>query len=360
MTVQSGVRGPHRLAALAAAACAALAWAAPAAADSTEPPSTAQTWSVQPATEEGADGRVAWEYEVEPGESVDDFAQVNNFGEEPLTFRVYSHDAINAPGGAFTLQPADVEPAEVGAWVGLQAEVEVEPGESAVVPFTLTVPDDASPGDHAGGIVASVMSEAVDAEGQQVVVDNRVGARIYLRVTGPIEPALTVTGLDVGYERSWTPFSTGTATVTYQVENTGNVRLSGEQSLTTHGPFGLGERTVVMEELPEILPGQSVTVSTTIEDVAPLFRVIAEVAVNPRVPATVPEADLVPTVQTTASRGEWAVPWTELILVGLLAFWAWWSWLRRRRQKRRMAAMMKEAVTKAREDARREAMQETP
>lgn len=76
---------------------------------------TAQTWSVQPATDDGADGRASWDFELEPGESVDDIAQVNNFGDQPLTFRVYSHDAINAPEGAFTLQPADVAPA-AGCW----------------------------------------------------------------------------------------------------------------------------------------------------------------------------------------------------------------------------------------------------
>lgn len=358
MTGHPETRGRRLLAGLAVAVVTMLAGAVmtPAAAD-TE--SATQTWSVQPATEEGADGRAAWEYEVEPGEVVEDHAQVNNFGEQALMFRVYSHDAINAPGGAFTLQPADVEPAEVGAWIGLQTEVTIEPGASAVIPFTLTVPDDATPGDHAGGIVASVLSEGVDADGQQVVVDNRVGARIYLRVTGPVEPGLTVTGLEVGYERSWIPFTTGTAIVTYEVQNTGNVRLFGEQSVVGHGPFGLGQQRLVLEDLPEILPGQSVSVSTTIEGAAPLFRVVADVAVNPRVPATVPGADLVPVVQATASTGTWAVPWTELIIVALLLLWGLLSWRRRRREKRRTAAMLKEAVAKAREEGRREAKQET-
>src|SRR5690625_3278675 len=108
---------------------------------------TAQTWSVQPADDEGADDRPSWDYELEPGETVEDVAQVNNFGTEPVTFRVYSHDAINAPDGGFTLQPSDVEPVDVGAWIGLDEEVTVEPGDGALVPFTLSVPEDAMHGE---------------------------------------------------------------------------------------------------------------------------------------------------------------------------------------------------------------------
>src|SRR5699024_81071 len=250
-------------------------------------------------------------------------------------------------------------PTDVGAWIGLDEEVTVEPGDGALVPFTLSVPEDAMPGDHAGGIVASVTTETTDAEGQRVLVDNRVGSRVYLRVAGAIDPVLAVTGMDVQFERSWIPFSTGTASVTYDIENVGNVRLSGEQTLTGHGLFGLGEQTVTLDGVDEVLPGDSVTVSTQVEDIAPLFRLTQEAAVNPQPPET-GSADVIPAVQATAAVGVWAVPWPEVIIVGLLILGVAWSLWRRRRRKQQAATMMDDALAKAREEVRQELQNETP
>jgi hypothetical protein len=316
---------------------------------------SAQTWSVQPATSDGADGRASWEFDLAPGESVDDFAQVNNFGDQPLTFRVYSQDATNTPGGAFTLQPADVEPVEVGAWIGLSEQVTVAPGEHAIVPFTITVPADATPGDHAGGIVASILTQGVDTEGQQVIVDNRVGSRVYLRVAGALAPQLQIVRLEATYDRSWVPFSAGDVTATFQVRNTGNVRLAGEQTVTGQGLFGLGKHTMTLGDLPEILPGESVVVTVQIEDVAPLLRVTEQVTVHPRPPQT---AEVTP-AQATATVSVWAMPWSELGILVLLGLGGWWAWWQRRRRQRRTAAMLEEAVAKAREEARRELQQKS-
>lgn len=310
------------------------------------------TWSVQPAGEDGADGRSEWDLEVEPGQTVEDAAQLNNFSDEEVTFRLYSHDAINSPDGGFTLQPADAEPVGVGAWVGLDEQVTVEPGESATVPFSLTVPQDATPGDHAGGIVASVTSETTDAQGQRVLVDNRVGSRIYLRVAGDINPALEVTNLNVAYERSWIPFTTGAATVSYEVRNAGNVRLSGEQSISGHGVFGLGDHTLTLDPVDEILPGESVTVSQQVDGVLPLFRVTEEVLVTPEAPQT--SATVLPVVQAEESGQAWALPWAELIILAALVLLVAWSRWRRKRAKKENAKQVDEAVAKAREEVRKE------
>ncbi|HLS24945.1 MAG TPA: DUF916 domain-containing protein [Beutenbergiaceae bacterium] len=310
------------------------------------------TWSVQPADEDGGDGRPHWEFELEPGQTVEDVAQVNNFSSEELTFRVYSHDAVNTADGGFTLQPADAEPVGVGAWVGLDEEVTIEAGESAAVPFSLTVPADATPGDHAGGLVASLTSETTDAQGQRVRVDNRVGSRIYLRVAGAVQPTVEVTDLAVSYERSWIPFSTGSATITYEVHNAGNIRLGAEQAIDGHGVFGLGEHAAAPEPLDEILPGGSVAITEHVGGIPPLFRLTEEVVVTPVVPQT--SADVLPVVQAAQSAQAWAIPWVELVILAALLFLLFWSWRRRRRAKAENARQIDEAVARAREEVRKE------
>lgn len=342
----------RRVAAAAAGAVAGLMLtASPAAAqdDQEDRSGQAQTWSVQPAGEDGADGRASFDYQGPAGGSIDDYVQVNNFSEQPLTLRVYSQDAVNTGDGGYTLLPGDQPPADVGAWVGLQEQVTVPARDSVAVPFTLTIPANATPGDHPGGIVAALFTEATDEDGNPVLVDHRVGVRIYLRVTGELTPRLEITNLEASYAAPTVPFTAGEVTVTYTVTNTGNLRLQAGQQLTVRGPFGLAARTVTLERLPEILPGESVTTTATIDQVPPLL-LTGELAVQPVPPlAGDPTGDPARAETTT-----WALPWRELLALVLVGLAVWWTWWRRRLRARRTKALIAEAAA----DARREALQE--
>lgn len=89
-----------------------------------------------------------------------------------------------------------------------------------MVPFTITVPRAATPGDHPAGIAASVVSGA-----GTVQVESRVGFRVLLRASGDLHPALSADRVTARYERSWNPLRSGTVHVIYAVANTGNVRI---------------------------------------------------------------------------------------------------------------------------------------
>ena len=72
------------------------------------------------------------------------------------TSAIYSTDALNGDGGGFELLPGDQAPTDVGSWVQVaQENLTVPPGMEITLPITITVPPDARPGDHVGGIVAS-------------------------------------------------------------------------------------------------------------------------------------------------------------------------------------------------------------
>lgn len=345
------------LAATAAAAACLLTVAGPVAAQDNngqgqgEPGENAQTWSVQPAGEDGADGRASFDYTAEPAGSITDHAQVNNFSTQPLTLRVYSQDAVNTPTGGYTLLPGDQPPADVGAWIGLDQTVTVPAGDTVVVPFTLTVPDNATPGDHPGGIVTSLTTNATDEQGNPVLVDHRVGARVHLRVNGQLNPALAVSDLHAGYHRTLAPLASGTLTLTYTVTNTGNVRLAGDQQLAVRGLFGLDTRTVPLPDLPEILPGQSITTTTEISAM-PLLRLSGDLHIQPQPPPHYTNDP--PAAPASAQTTTWAIPWPELALLALLGSAVWGSLWRRRRRNRREAARLAAAVATAREQALQE------
>lgn len=310
-------------------------------------PAAPQTWSVAPSSRTGPDGRAAFTYKLDPGATLTDYAAVSNYSAAPITVDLYASDAFTTDQGGFDLLPAERQPVDVGTWVTFDAAFRrlVIPSKSRIdVPFQVTVPRNATPGDHAGGIVASVAAGAETAEGNRVRVDRRAGARVYLRVTGTLAPAFAVERLDAGYAGTLNPARGGTVTATYRIRNTGNVRLTGRPELTVSGLFGLGRRTAATEQLPEILPGGEITTTVRAGGVWPLVRLSADLQLVPE-PINAPGADA-PT--TTDHTSLWALPWPQLAVIVLAAALVWLAVLRRRAHHR--------ALETARAAGRAEAM----
>jgi hypothetical protein len=225
-----------------------------------------------------------------------DHVGVSNLGDMPLTLRLYATDAFTTSDGGFALLTVDQLPTGVGSWVETAApEFTIQPGTRLDIPIRFTVPADAEPGDHVGGIVASLESRGSDGEGNDVVVERRVGTRIYVRVEGDVRAALRLDQVEASYDAGWNPVA-GTLTVRFSVTNTGNVRLAAGQDVRASGPFGMWTRDLVLDDLPEILPGGTVTATTTFTEAPPLIDLAATVRLEPYatgsgVTASVPPVD---------------------------------------------------------------------
>lgn len=310
---------------------------------------SAVTWGVAPSSPDGPNGRPAFTYKLDPGATLTDYVAVTNHSTRPLTLNLYASDAFTTRDGGFDLLAGGQQPTDVGAWVRFTQRSVTIPSTSRLnVPFTLAVPENATPGDHAGGVVASLATSAADAQGNQVAVDHRVGARIYLRVTGELQPALTVENLRVRHTGSLNPLVGGTLTATVTVRNTGNVRLTGRPTLDVAGPLGLGRRSVEAGDLPEILPGGEVTTTVRMTGAAPLFRLTTKLTISP---AAVGDQVLDPPPQgDTTQVTVWAVPWLQLALLVPFSLAVWLLIVARRRRLRGMA----QAVAAAREQGRME------
>ncbi|MFG1885824.1 WxL protein peptidoglycan domain-containing protein [Micromonospora sp. NPDC049102] len=315
---------------------------------------SAVTWGVSPSSAKGPNGRPAFTYKLDPGATLTDYVAVTNHSSRPLTLNLYASDAFTTAQGGFDLLAGGQKPTDVGAWVRFTGATVTIPSTSRLdIPFTLTVPNNATPGDHAGGIVASLAATAADAQGNQVAVDHRVGARIYLRVSGELRPALAVEDLRVRHTGSLNPLAGGTLTATFTVRNTGNVRLTGQPALAASGPFGLGRRSTDGAALAEILPGGELTTTVRMTGVPPLFQLTASAAVAP---AAVGDQVLDPQPHSrTARTTVWAMPWPQMGLLVLLALVGWALIAARRRRARQIAR----TVAAAREEGRSESSRET-
>ncbi|MFI1394967.1 WxL protein peptidoglycan domain-containing protein [Streptomyces sp. NPDC020681] len=290
------------------------------------------TFGVQPSSAKKADARPHFSYGATPGAVVKDHIAVFNYAKEPLTLRVYAGDAFTTADGGFDLFAAKHKSTDVGSWVKLGKNVLSVPGRShVIVPFTLSVPAGATPGDHTGGIVASLSAVRTDKKGSKVAVDQRVGARIYLRVAGDLKARLAVEDLNTSYHGTANPFGTGSATITYTVRNTGNVRLAAHQVVRVRDLFGGGAKVSGVRDLTELLPGDAVKVTATATGVLPAMRDTTTVLVDPKPVRGDIKHRVLPRV--TLVQDFWAVPWVLLAVVLLACAALTWRIVRRRRRR---------------------------
>ena len=269
------------------------------------------TFGIRPATATGADTtRTFLSYTKAGGGTLTDRVFVTNYSKAPLTLAVYAADAYNNPDGGYAVLVRDRPSQDVGAWVALAARtVTVAAGRGVVVPFSLRVPANAAAGDHAGGIVVALRRPQL-VKGTRVLVEERVGVRVYLRVPGDLRPALQVENFSSRYGGTLNPLG-GDVDVEYDVVNAGNVRLSATQSATLDVPL-LGTRSGQMSPLRDLLPGGRAHVRVTLADVPPLGPLSTRVSVDPIASAGAPDPGLASVVRSATS---WGLFWLVLLLV---------------------------------------------
>lgn len=300
-----------------------------------------------PANAEGPDDRSRFSYEVEPGQTVDDHYVVHNIGTTEQKVTVFGQDAYNTNDGAYALRDTGETPVDAGSWVTFDGassvEMALEPDEQRVLAFSVRVPADATPGDHAAGIVVSAQSSD-----SGVTLDRRVATRMYVRVAGALQPALTVSSIAAGQTQDWNPFS-GSTTITVTVQNVGNVALGADVTAKVSSYFGMSAGTTAQTTLDELLPGTTREVTFTVPGVPRLGYLQPEVTLQP----TVSEDAMDPGTLATVSRATSivSVPWLLLAalaaVAGLVLFARW--------RRARLTRQAEEWAEYTREQARREA-----
>jgi hypothetical protein len=263
-------------------------------------------------------------YRLKPGEAFGDTVAVSNLGDQPVRFALYATAATPGEDASYALLREEEKPKDVGSWIRLAAgDYVAQPHSRVDVPFSVTVPANATPGDHVGAIVAQpLVSNGGADDDLRLDVRLRIGARVYLRVPGPAKSEVRVDRLAFDYGQSWAPTS-GRAHSEYTVRNTGNLVLGATVRLRIKGPFGITVDSFAPRKLPELIPGAAFTVAETSRGLPLLGRLHAEVDVF---------AD---GAHTKASTGAWAIPWLLVLLVIVLV--AAWVWLRRPHTVRKRA-----------------------
>lgn len=313
-----------------------------------------QSFSGAPSANGMADTtRSRFQFSMGPGQSISDEYYVINNGTVAQHIVIYPTDAFNADNGDFALFAATEDPRDVGTWISFDGqtklELDLEPGKSQVIPFQVTVPADARPGDHVGGIVASVLSP----DGQ-VRLERRVATRLYVRVSGDLQPGFTIGALTTSYDATINPFN-GTVKATFTLTNSGNVVLAAKTTSSVSGLFGIPLSGEVEKDIPELFPGASRSYTVEIPGVWQWIWANAKVSLV-GVPADGDRAvGTMPTGQREAAV--WGVPWVLLIIVIILVVILLFRRAMKRANEKRAAAWLEYTEAEARRRARDEAEQ---
>jgi hypothetical protein len=315
-----------------ALACMAAAWIPAVAQAPVASAASNGAWSIYPYRAPGAAGagRTLFDLSVRPGQSVEDAFTLSNATAHQVRLLVYPADAYDvSSGGGFALRGEGQRNVGVGRWIHLPAPVShgytLAAGSAVTVPFTIVVPADATPGDHAGGIVALDVAGAPSRGSPvQFQVHRGVGVRVYLHVLGPVRPALAVADVDAGPSVPPFAFATGSssASVRFDVVNTGNT-LFPKVRVTAYATdaFGRTVETFPPTVLTTVLPGSRETVTE------PTWRGLPFAG-----PVTVHVTVAAAGVERTATAGFWVVPWLLIVLVVAVVV-AVVLWAVRRRRK---------------------------
>jgi hypothetical protein len=207
-----------------------------------------------------------------------------------------------------------------------------------IEPFTISVPRQSTPGDHTGAIAAGVSTEVQGAHGQLVTRETRIAIPLEMRIVGPLHAGMRVESISAGFVNNLDPIGDGSANVSFVVQNTGNIRLAGSQSVSVSGPFGISVK-LPAKLLGMVLPGDSVQFTATVHKLYPAGPLTAHVQVSPSAPRGAPQL-ATPMAMVTGTASLFAVPWAALVVLILVIGAGVGLWQLLKYRRRRLHATM--------------------
>jgi hypothetical protein len=239
-------------------------------------------------------------YHLNLGETKRDSVKLINNSDQTAVVRLMAEDGLVTSDGSFALMPHDQPNRDMGLWIKLSAtEVEIPPKSEKLVPFTITVPENADVGDHSAGIamqeVEVVDDNVIPTTGIKVVT--RIGVRMYETVPGEVKKSFGITQLNYQFAATGVShffkdlLDINKRTVFFiGIKNEGNVAISPLVTLDIRNIFGRTVGHLENQEVGVVFPNGENKDGTVIWNDMPLFgRYTAKVTVNSRLSGLEPK-----------------------------------------------------------------------
>lgn len=182
---------------------------------------------------------------LNPGQVKTYKADITNLNETEQTFYLFTRniEGVTDQGTPIFSKNDDSSQYGLADWVSLSiGELVLTPNEKKEFEFTLTVPDNASPGSHFGGVFVSVDAPNIERSGASV--GYQVGNIISIRVSGDANETASIR------QFSTDKYFHGSANVDFslRVENAGNVLVRPSGPLVVTNMLGKKVETLDFNE----------------------------------------------------------------------------------------------------------------
>lgn len=218
-------------------------------------------------------------YTLNLGETREGKVDIINSTDQPQEVKIYPVDAVTTKDGAFASKGEIDEKVGVGVWLKLaESELSLESGETKIVDFTLTIPENADVGDHMGSIIVQGKGTAEIKRGEGEVqpgvrVVTRVGARIYVTVPGEIVRELEFK------EFSFKRVSDKQGIFYLTLNNKGNVRILPKGEIEIKNNFNKAENKLDLPQR-EVFPRDEIVLPVEWKEIPFFGRFAAQATVT--------------------------------------------------------------------------------
>ncbi len=189
-----------------------------------------------------------------PGNVLNEEVKVTNLSAEDKEYFIYKRDIIGVEDGGvpvFAEEGTERTGFEISEWVSFQSEsLQVKAGETLTLPITITVPENASPGSHFGGVFVS--QEPPKPRQTGAGVGYEVATIISIRTSGDV--------IDDARIRSFSTdklfYSTKDVNFTARIENQGNILIRPRGPLEIRSTLGGSPDVILVNDiLAGVFPG---------------------------------------------------------------------------------------------------------
>lgn len=182
------------------------------------------------------------EEKVDPGKSFSSVLRATNLGGVTQTYTVSVQDieSIDEKGYPVFAKEHEATGFELSSWVKVpRDEIMIAPGATAEIPFTVTIPENATPGGHFGTLFLSTKGEKPKTVGASVAY--QVGAILSFQVSGDVKEDARIRQ----FTSDKTIYGDSKAVFHVKVENLGNTLVRPRGLLEIVDMFG--KKTITLK-----------------------------------------------------------------------------------------------------------------
>ena len=180
-------------------------------------------------------GNLSVDLSGNPGETLDSTTKVTNLSEDTLKIKSELQDFIvESDNGVPTFVESGSTIWSMSKWIGFAEEYQeflLEPNESKDIPFTIDIPQDATPGGHYTSILFTPIIVEENIAGP--LIEHKIGTHVKLTVSGDIRESAEITDFVAPYFSEYGP-----TPLSIKILNDGNTHIPVSGNVTIKNTVG--------------------------------------------------------------------------------------------------------------------------